>query len=336
MLRRTPPEPRSRIDRLFDAADRRADLHDATFWSLRQRTKEIPAVWLYDQRGSQLFEKITRLPEYYLFRRESEILLAHAEEIASRTEARTLIELGSGTSEKTRLLLDALDASGTLERFMPLDASEAVLRASAFAAANRYPTIGVHAVVGDFERHLGALPDAENRLVAFLGSTIGNLEPQRRVRLLETVASVLAPGDAFLLGLDLVKAPERIEAAYNDSLGITESFVRNGLDVLNRELSAEFAQENYDFVARWDVEHEWMDIGFRARTTHTVAIRGLDVSLALVAREPLRFEISTKFRRDLVQRELAEAGLRLDMWWADAAGDFGLVLAEVSPKAAAP
>jgi L-histidine N-alpha-methyltransferase len=329
----TSTEPRIRVDVLLDEADRRAALHDATFWSLRESPKELPAVWLYDERGSQLFDQITRLPEYYLTRAEREILRAQATQIAHRTGALTLVELGSGTSDKTRLLLDALRAGGTLERFVPLDVSEQTLRASAQAVAAEYPGVGIHAIVGDFERHLDGLPQGERRLVAFLGSTIGNLQPARRARLLRSIAARLGPEDAFLLGVDLVKDPDRLEAAYNDARGVTEAFVRNGLVALNRQLGADFDQDRLDFLARWDATNEWMDIGFVARTAHVVSIPELEVLLSLAAGEPLRFEISAKCRRERLEHELTGAGLRLDEWWTDRAGDFALLLASRAPAA---
>lgn len=323
-------EPRIRIERLLDEADRRSALYDMTFWSLRERPKELPAVWLYDERGSQLFEEITRLPEYYLTDSEQEILIASASELAARTEASTLVELGSGSSKKTRVLLDALHAQGTLERFVPLDASEEVLRASAGAIAELYP-IAVHAIVGDFERHLNALPPGENRLIAFLGSTIGNLYPDRRVRLLNAIAASLEPGDAFLLGVDLVKDRRRVEAAYNDSQGVTETFVRNGLRAVNRELRADLDQELFAFEARWDGQYEWMDIGFRARAAHRVTFAALDTVVELAQGEQLRLEVSAKFRREAVERELAAAGMQLVAWWTDAAAEFALLLATRNP-----
>lgn len=322
--------PRIRVDRLLDEDDRRSALYDATFWSLRSRPPELPAVWLYDERGALLFDEITRLPEYYLTGAEREILVGHADEIAE-TGAQTLVELGSGTSEKTRLLLDALEAGGTLERFVPLDVSEEILRASAEAIAARYRTVGVHALVADFERHLAALPEGPDRLVAFLGSTIGNLDPQRRHRLLQTVAAALGPGDRFLLGVDLVKDPARIEAAYNDSSGVTERFVRNGLVAVNRELGANFDQDRLAFRASWDAEHEWMDIGFVARVDQTVVVPELELQLRLARGDALRFEISTKFRREGIEQELEAAGLTLDAWWSDAADDFALLLASGTP-----
>jgi L-histidine N-alpha-methyltransferase len=286
-------------------------------------------VWLYDERGSRLFEEITRLPEYYPTGSEREILTAHSAEIADLSGARTLVELGAGTSEKTRLLLDALEAAGTLERFVPLDVSEQVLRASAEAIAARYPSIGVHGIVGDFERHLSAIPAGECRLIAFLGSTVGNLYPARRAGLFRAVASALAPGDAFLLGVDLVKDPALIEAAYNDSEGVTERFVRNGLTVVNRTLRGDFEQSRFAFESRWDADREWMDIGFRSRDAQTVRIEELETELEFAAGEQLRFEVSTKFRREGVEAELVAAGLSPSGWWTDHAGGFALSLATV-------
>ena len=327
----THTEPRIKIEVVLDEDDRRASLYDATFWTLRQSPKEIPAVWLYDERGSRLFDEITRLPEYYPTRCEREILAARAPEIAERTRACTLVELGSGTSDKTRLLLDALVAVGTLERFVPLDVSAEVLRASAHTVAAEYPSVGIHAIVGDFERHLGALPVGGRRLVAFLGSTIGNLDQAHRAGFMTAVASLLLPGDAFLLGVDLVKDARRLEAAYNDTRGVTEAFVRNGFTAVNRALGADFVSEQFNFSAMWSSEHEWMDIGFTARSAQTVTIPELDVVVPFVAGERLRFEISTKFRRHELESELRNAGLGLDAWWTDQNREFAVLLATRSP-----
>ena len=325
---RSATEPRIRIDVLVDEADRRAELYDTTFWSLRGTPKELPPVWLYDERGSRLFEEITRLPEYYPTGAEREILAAHSAEIADLTGARTLVELGAGTSEKTLSLLDALAAAGTLERFVPLDVSEEVMRASAEAIAARYPSIGVHGLVGDFERDLPAIPDGGGRLIAFLGSTVGNLYPAGRAGLFRAVASALTPGDAFLLGIDLVKDPAVIEAAYNDSRGVTERFVRNGLTVVNRTLGGDFEQSRFGFEAFWDAGREWMDIGFRSLEAQTVRIEELETAVPFAAGERLRFEVSTKFRREVIEAELVAAGLRPSTWWTDPAGRFALLLAE--------
>ena len=319
-------EPRVRVDVLRDEADDRASLYDATLRGLRAEVKELPAVWLYDEHGSRLYEEITRLPEYYLPRREAEILRDRAAVIAKRTQARVLVELGAGTAKNSRLLLDAFAAEGTLERFVPLDVSEQTLRASAQAIAAAYPRVFVHAIVGDFERHLGALPRDGRRLIAFLGSTIGNLYPEQRARFLGTLASMLAGDEAFLVGLDLVKDATRLEAAYNDSPGVTETFVRNALTAVNRELGARFDQRRFAYEARWDPEHEWMDIGLRALQAHTVSIPRLELDVAFEEGEPLRVEISSKFRREQFEREAARARLRVDSWWTDPAGDFAVAL----------
>jgi L-histidine N-alpha-methyltransferase len=304
----------------------RAALREATVRSLRAEPKEVPAVWLYDGRGSRLYDEITRLPEYYLTRREGEILRARAAAIAELTQARTLVELGAGTAKNIRLLLDGLDTAGTLERFVPLDVSGEALQASARAIAAVYPRISVQAIVGDFERDLDLLPGSDRRVIAFLGSTIGNLYPEQRGRLLTTLAALLARDDALLLGLDLVKDVARLEAAYNDSRGVTEAVVRNALTAVNRELDATFDQRRFLYEARWDPEHEWMDIGLRARQAHAVSIPGLAIDVAFDEHEPLRIEISTKFHREQFELEAGRAGLRVESWWTDHAGDFAVAL----------
>ncbi len=295
---------------------------EATFLGLAAQEKELPTVWLYDDRGSRLYEEVTQLPEYYLPRREREILQARAAAIAKRAQARTLVELGAGTAKNTRILLDALDTVGTLERFVPLDVSERTLRVSANEIAAAYPRISVDAIVGDFERDLSGLPGHGRRLIAFLGSTIGNLHPERRERLLNT----LARDDALLVGLDLVKDVARLEAAYNDPRGITEAFVRNALTAVNRELDATFDQSRFVYEARWDPEHEWIEIGVRARRAHTVSIQRLELDVAFDEGEPLRIEISAKFRREQFELESGRAGLVVESWWTDRVGDFAVAL----------
>jgi L-histidine Nalpha-methyltransferase len=307
-------------------ADRRSPLYEATFRRLQGQVKELPTVWLYDERGSRFYEEITRLPEYYLPRREAEILGARAAAIAQSTQARTLVELGAGTSKNTRLLLDALETAGTLERFVPLDVSEQTLRATARTIAAAYPRVSVEAIVGDFERDLDALPRSARRLIAFLGSTIGNLYPEERAPFLTTLAAALARDDALLLGIDLVKDVARLEAAYNDRTGVTERFVRNALTAVNRELDGTFDQRRFLYEARWDAEREWMDIGLRAREAHTVSLDRLELDVAFEEREPLRIEISSKFRRDRFELEVGRAGLRVESWWTDRAGDFAVAL----------
>lgn len=323
----TGTRPRVRVDRVFADDDRRAALHDETFWSLREVPKQLSPKWLYDHEGSLLFDRITRLPEYYPFRAERSIILERAAEIASTTGAETLVELGSGTSEKTRLLLDALVAHGSLQRFVPLDVSEEILRVAADEIAGRYPSLGVHAIVGDFERHLSSIPAGPRRLVAFLGSTIGNLYPEQRARFFERIAHILGPGDGLLLGVDLVKPAERLNAAYNDGEGLTEQFIRNGLLAVDRELGSSLADAPLDYEAVWDEAQSWVDIAFRAREDVRVPVPVLEVELVLARGEQLRMEVSTKFRAETIGAELAAAGLELSDWWTDPASDFALCLA---------
>jgi L-histidine N-alpha-methyltransferase len=301
-------------------------LYEATLRSLQAELKELPTVWLYDERGSRLYEEITRLPDYYLPRREGEILRDHAAAIARRTRASTVVELGAGNAKNIRVLLAALEATGTLERYFPLDVSEQTLRVSAEAIAAAHPRISVEPIVGDFERDLDLLPGGGRRLIAFLGSTIGNLYPDERARLLTGLADALAPSDALLLGLDLVKDVARLEAAYNDREGVTEAFVRNALTAVDRELDATFDQRRFAYEARWDPDHEWMDIGFRARQAHEVSVRRLGIELTFDTGESLRAEISSKFRRERFELEAAGAGLRVDSWWTDRAGDFAVAV----------
>ncbi len=293
---------------------------------LTQAPKELPPKWFYDERGSELFDAITRLPEYYPTRAERTILAAHASEIAAAARADTLVELGSGTSEKTRLLLDALGDEGTLRRFVPFDVSEVTLRTAADAIAEEYG-VAVHAVVGDFETHLDQLPGGNTRLVAFLGGTIGNLAPAPRAKFLEALGSVLHPGDTLLLGTDLVKAPDRLEAAYDDASGVTAEFNRNVLRVINRALGADFVPERFDHVARWDPDAAWIEMRLRARGRQRVSVPGVGLTVEFADQEELRTEISAKFTRPRVAAELDAAGFSLQRWWTDPAGDFGLSLA---------
>lgn len=290
--------------------------------------KTLPPKYFYDARGSELFDEITRLPEYYPTRTEARILGDCAGDIAAATQARTLIELGSGTSEKTRILLRALTEAGTLERFVPFDVDPAVLQLASTAIGEEFPDLQVAPVVGDFDHHLGELPGGEARLVAFLGSTIGNFAPDQRASFLADIRGILGPGDSFLLGLDLVKDVDRLVAAYDDAQGVTAEFNRNVLAVVNRELGADFDLEAFAHVARWDAEEEWIEMRLRSLAHQTVHIPRLGLEVGFAESEEMRTEISAKFRREGIAGELEAAGLRLARWWTDPAGDFGLLLAE--------
>ncbi|WP_030460651.1 L-histidine N(alpha)-methyltransferase [Kitasatospora sp. NRRL B-11411] len=293
---------------------------------LSGRPKRLPPKWFYDARGSELFEEITRLPEYYPTRAEREILADRAAAVAAATGARTLVELGSGSSEKTRLLLDALRAAGTLERYVPVDVSESALAAAGKSLIDDYPGLEVSAVLSDFTHGLG-LPDGGGpRLVVFLGGTLGNLLPAERTVFLAGLRAQLMPGDWLLLGTDLVKDPAVLVAAYDDAAGVTAAFNRNLLSVLNRELGADFEPEQFAHVALWDAENEWIEMRLRSLREQTVKVTELGLPVHFEAGEELRTEVSAKFRRERVERELFAAGLRLTDWWTDGEGRFGLSL----------
>jgi L-histidine N-alpha-methyltransferase len=310
----------------LDPDDAAAALRADALAGLTATPKTLPPRWFYDERGSELFDRITRLPEYYPTRAERAILEARAGEIAASSGADVLIELGSGTSEKTRLLLTALRQAGTLRRFLPFDVDPSVLRFAGAALADEYPGLEIEGVVGDFTRHLGELPRDGRRMVAFLGSTIGNLEPDDRRQFLAELAGNLRPGDSFLLGTDLVKDTERLVRAYDDSDGVTAEFNRNVLLVLDRELKADFDPEAFDHVARWDPANEWIEMRLRSRTEQVVSLRALDLEVRFAVGEELRTEISAKFRRERVEQELAAASLAMTHWWTDPGGDFALSL----------
>jgi L-histidine Nalpha-methyltransferase len=296
---------------------------------LTSEPKSLPPKWFYDAQGSALFEKITELPEYYPTRAEREILSATGAEIAGRTRARTLVELGSGSSDKARLLLDALRAAGTLRCYVPVDVSEPALVAAGGALSAEYPGLEVRAVVSDFEEHLGFPPEGDApapRLVAFLGSTIGNLLPGQRADFLTRVRAGLRAGDSFLLGTDLVKDQAVLVAAYDDDSGITAEFNKNVLAVLNAELGADFDRDAFEHVAVWDAGAEWIEMRLRSLTDQTVHLPVIRLTVTFAAGEEMRTEVSAKFRRAGVEAELARAGFRMLSWWTDSAAQFGLSL----------
>jgi L-histidine N-alpha-methyltransferase len=304
----------------------RALRHDVAT-GLGSTPRWLPPKWFYDARGSELFEDITRLPEYYPFRAEREILDTRATELARHTDARSLVELGSGSSEKTRLLLDSLRDHGTLAEFVPLDVSETALREAVAAIVTDYPGLAVHGVVGDFTAPLTGLPGGSPRLVAFLGGTVGNLLPEERHAFLSSVRGVLDEGEWLLLGTDLVKDPQTLVRAYDDAAGVTAAFNLNVLHVLNRELGASFPVADFTHVACWNAEEEWIEMRLRAERAMTVEIPALELVVELAAAEEIRTEVSAKFRRDGVERELKAAGFALEAWWTDSADRFALSLA---------
>jgi L-histidine N-alpha-methyltransferase len=317
-----------RIDSYLSAGDERSLAYDVLD-GLTRPFKELPPKHFYDARGSALFDRICELPEYYPTRTERAILLEHAETIVALNGAAELVELGSGTAAKTRVLLNAMAAAGTLRRYVPFDVTEAVVRESAELLVEEYPGLEVYGVIGDFERHLGRTPRAVGpRIVAFLGGTIGNFMPGSRRRFLGAIGKLLAPGDALLLGTDLVKNPRMIEAAYDDSQGVTAEFNRNVLHVLNRELGADFDVDGFDHVALFDEQHEWIEMRLRARDAQEVKIADLDLVVAFEAGEELRTEISAKFTRRRIEGDLAAGGMQLVEWLTDPDELFALSLAQ--------
>jgi L-histidine Nalpha-methyltransferase len=320
------------IDIHLTAADAAASLREDVRVGLAARPKWLPPKWFYDARGSELFEQITALPEYYPTRAEREVLAARAPQFAAAAkdaDVDTLVELGSGSSEKTRLLLDGLRAAGILRRFVPFDVSEAALTESTAAIAIDYAGLAVHGVVGDFTRHLDRIPrvSGARRAVAFLGGTIGNLLPGERAEFLAGLRKVLDTGELVLLGTDLVKDPAVLVPAYDDAAGVTAEFNRNVLRVLNRELGADFDVDAFEHVALWDAENEWIEMRLRASRAMRVHLAELGMDVSFGAGEELHTEVSGKFRRSGMTAELADAGLHLQHWWTDSQDRFAVSLA---------
>jgi len=286
-----------------------------------------PPVWFYDKFGSQLFDEITRLPEYYPTNAERSILQSHADTIAALAQAHTLVELGSGTSDKTRLLIEAMLREGSLELFVPFDVSQDILKQAAGGIASGYG-LDVHAIVGDFTSHLSAIPNGNSKVVAFLGSTIGNFDATQRMDLLRSIADTLSPSDSFLLGTDLIKDVGRLVRAYDDSLGVTAQFNRNALNVMNRQLGSDFHVASYRHEAVWNADESRIEMHLVASGDQLVTFRELrGLQLRLGDGEWLRTEISTKFSIEQVTRELAALGLVVKGQWFDPNSDFMVTLA---------
>jgi L-histidine N-alpha-methyltransferase len=328
----TPPVSRElevevQIDSHLDGQQERS-LADDVLDGLTRPFKELPPKHFYDARGAELFDRICELPEYYPTRAERSILEASASEIVELTGAAELVELGSGTAAKTRVLLDAMHAAGTLRRYVPIDVTESMVRDCALELTAEYPGLVVHGVIGDFERHLDRVPAAVGpRVVAFLGGTIGNFPPGSRRRFLRSLANLLGPEDHLLMGTDLVKDPAVLRAAYDDSEGVTAEFNRNVLVVLNRELNADFDPEDFEHLAIFDEDNEWIEMRLRAKRKLTANVVALDLAVHFEQGEEIRTEISAKFTPERVAGDLAAAGLELSTWLTDADERFALSLA---------
>ena len=323
------PEESIRIDSHLDGSQERS-LAEDVLDGLTRPFKELPPKHFYDARGAELFDQICDLPEYYPTRAERSILERNATELAALTGAVELVELGSGTAAKTRVLLDALQTAGTLRRYVPVDVTESMVRDCAETLTEEYPGLRVHGVIGDFERHLDGVPAAIGpRIVAFLGGTVGNFQPGSRRRFLRSIGRLLGPDDHLLMGTDLVKDPDVLEAAYDDEQGVTAEFNLNVLRVLNRELDADFDPEDFDHIALFDTEHEWIEMRLRSRREHTTLVRALDLPVHFDAGEELRTEISAKFTPERLQGDLSAAGLELVRWFTDPDELFALTLSSV-------
>ena len=294
---------------------------------LTARPKQLPPKWFYDARGSALFEQITALPEYYPTRTERALLERSVDEIAVMSGADTLVELGSGSSAKSRLLLDAFARAGTLRRYVPQDVSESALRLAMDALTDEYPELALHGVVGDFTTHLDRLPGGDRRMIAFLGGTIGNLLPPERTAFLTQLRAVLEPGEQLLLGTGLVVDAAVVLPAYDDAAGVTAEFNRNVLRVLNRELGADFDVDAYDHHALWDAENEWIEMRLRAQRAMTVTVADLELTVEFAEGEEVRTEISAKFRPAVVRAMLEETGFAITRTWTDPDDRFALTLA---------
>jgi L-histidine Nalpha-methyltransferase len=328
-MRTASQTPAIRIDSFLSETDERSLAYDVLD-GLTRPFKEIPPKHFYDAHGSDLFERICELPEYYPTRTEREILVSRAGEIVRSTHAGELVELGSGSAEKARILLEAMSREGTLRRYIPLDVSEVALEAAAIELVDEFEELSVHGVIGDFERHLDRVPRAlpgTPRIVALLGGTIGNFPPGTRRRMLREIGKLLGPRDRLLLGTDLVKDPRVLEAAYDDAQGVTAEFNRNVLSVINRELDADFSPEAFEHIAFYDKTREWIEMRLRALRPCSVLVAGLGLRVEFAAGEELRTEISTKFTRARIEADFDAAGLGLERWYTDSDRLFAVSLA---------
>jgi L-histidine N-alpha-methyltransferase len=320
------------IDVHTDHADALAEMASEVREGLTSTPKRLPSKYFYDERGSRLFERITDLPEYYLTRAEQRILEKRSADVARLSRPIELVELGSGSAKKTRLLIDAARAEGHLARLIPVEVSQEMAEQTAQDLAQRYPGLAVHAVVGDFEHHLDRVPSGERPLVAFLGSTIGNFPEEQAVELLGQVKQIVGDEGAFLMGTDLVKDESIIEAAYNDSQGITAEFNRNILNVINDALDGDFDPRAFDHVSFFNEEEARIETYLRARTDQSVRLETLDIDVDFQEGEEMRTEISRKYTRESVERMLHEAGLELEHWFTDDDEAFALSLSRRSGR----
>lgn len=309
--------------------DLQRSLREDVLRGLSASPKWLPPKWFYDARGSELFELITELEEYFPTRTERALLAEHADDIARVTETEVLVELGSGSSDKTRLLLTAGTEHGALRRYVPQDVSPSALDGAITEITAAYPDLDVHGVVSDFTDTLRTLPAGGRRTIAFLGGTLGNMVPQERATFLGEIAETLDTGEHLLLGVGLVTDRDALIAAYDDASGVTAQFNANVLSVLNAKLDANFDLDAFEHVAVWDERNEWIEMRLRATREQTVRVAALDLDVHFAEGEEMRTEISAKFRRASIDGELAAAGFAVAEFWTDPQERFALVLARV-------
>jgi L-histidine Nalpha-methyltransferase len=315
------------VDVHLSAEDVQDQMRVDALKGLQALDKSIPPVWFYDERGSRLFEEITQLPEYYPTRAERALLEAHSLTIAAMSKADTLVELGAGACDKTRVLLAALQHAETLSRYVPFDVSDEFLRSAATTLSEEFDALDIHLVIGDFHHHLAEIPTEGRRMVAFLGGTIGNLDPSQRARFLFDMNCIMSSDDSLLLGTDLVKDRKRLVAAYDDAAGVTADFNRNVLHVLNRQLGGDFDPERFRHVALWNEDEQWIEMRLRAAEALEVFLAGAGITVRFEEGEDLLTEISAKFTPEQVERELEDAGFVVEGMWGADEGEFLLSLA---------
>lgn len=290
--------------------------------------KTLPSKLFYDERGSTLFERICELPEYYQTRTEHHLLTKWADEIVGISGAEELVELGSGAATKTRVLLDAMASVDQLRYFVPFDVDETIVRRVSEELVLEYPGLHIHGVVGDFLFHLEHIPEGGKRLVVILGGTIGNLPALAAQEFLSSVNSEMASGDYFLLGVQLITERRRLEAAYNDTQGITAKFNKNIIRVLNNQFGSHSDAESFEHVARYNEADHRIEMWLRSREDQTLDIQDLGLHIHLKQGEEIRTEISTKYDRPLVEALLAASGFAMVKWYSDPDSLIGLALAK--------
>ncbi len=299
---------------------------------LTQTPKSLPSRYFYDDRGSELFEEICQLPEYYLTRTETAILQQCAQEVAHITGACELVELGSGSSTKTRILLDAYAHQGYSLHYVPIDVSAGILETSARQLLKEYPSLQIQGLVSTYElalEHLAPAPLDRSRMICFIGSTLGNLSPQECDRFFFQIAATLQKGEYFLLGVDLQKPKHLLEAAYNDSQGVTAAFNLNLLDHLNRRFEGNFDTTQFEHQAFYNESLHQIEMHLRSLRSQTVQLRALDLTVQFETGETILTEISRKFDLSVMQQELSNQGLVPIEVWTNLDKWFGLFLCQL-------